>query len=112
MDFLKAQFTKIPRIAPVNLSASTVIVTGANVGIGFETAREILHSKPQRLILAVRSLEKGNAARRELEKSKSGTTRLDVRLLDQSSFESVRTFVKELEGERVDIAILNTGQYQ
>jgi retinol dehydrogenase-12 len=109
MDFIKAQLTKIPKITPVNLSKSTVLITGANSGLGFEAAREILHSKPERLILAVRNIEKGNAARKVLENAKPSGTKIDVRKLDQSSLKSVQDFVKELEGDKVDIAILNAG---
>lgn len=111
MDFLRSQFTKIPKLAPVNLSKSTVLITGANAGLGLEAAKEILLSKPERLILAVRNLERGNAARKELERVKTSTsTQIDVKILDYANFESVRTFAKELEGQTVDIAILNAGE--
>jgi retinol dehydrogenase-12 len=111
MDFIKSQLTKIPKIIPVNLSKSTVLITGANTGLGLEAAREILHSKPERLILAVRNVEKGNVAKRDLERARPSGTKIEVRKLDQSSFKSIQTFVKELEGERIDIAILNAGTF-
>ena len=110
MDFFRAQFTKIPHLLPVDLSKSTVLITGANAGIGFEAAREILGSRPARLIVAVRDLEKGNAAKRSLAASGSvAATSIEVRELDQASFQSVRSFAKGLEGQRIDIAILNAG---
>lgn len=109
MDFFRAQRTKIPPVTPVNLTSGTVLITGANAGLGFEAAREVLPSKPKRLILAVRNIEKGNTAKTELEKAKDALTNIEVRKLDQGSFESVRSFVKDLKGERVDIAILNAG---
>lgn len=109
MDFIRSQLTKIPRVAPVDLSRSTVLITGANSGLGLETAREILHSKPERLILAVRDLGKGNEARKLLAGANPSGAKIDVRKLDQSSFQSVQAFVAGLEGERVDIAILNAG---
>ena len=110
MEFIKAQMTKIPRVTPVNLSASTVLITGANTGLGLEAAREVLPSNPKRLILAVRSVEKGNMAKNYLEQGKSGTTKIEVRKFDQGSFASIQSLVKDLEGERVDIAILNAGK--
>ena len=110
MDFLKAQFTKIPLISPVNLSNSTVLITGANAGIGLETAREILKSKPKRLILAVRNLDRGNTAASELTKVKAASTEIDVRQLDQASFSSVKAFADGLDGQKVDVAILNAGE--
>lgn len=111
MDFIKSQLTKIPRMTPRNLSNSTVLITGANTGLGLEAAREILHCKPKRLILAVRNLEKGRLASKELDLAKPPSTQIDVQRLDQASFDSIRNFVKGLEGERVDIAILNAGKF-
>ena len=111
MEFIRAQRTRIPSITPANLTSSTVLITGANAGLGFEAAREVLPSKPKRLILAVRNMEKGNAAKTELEKDKDASTNIEVRKLDQTDFGSVRTFVKDLKGERVDIFIQNAGKY-
>ncbi|KAF2108454.1 hypothetical protein BDV96DRAFT_605522 [Lophiotrema nucula] len=111
MEFFKAQFAKIPQIAPVNLSNCTVLITGANAGIGFETAREILKSKPKRLILAVRNLDRGKTAVSRLAKTKAASTEIDVRQLDQSSFTSVKAFADGLDGQNVDIAILNAGTW-
>ncbi|KAF2791054.1 NAD(P)-binding protein [Melanomma pulvis-pyrius CBS 109.77] len=111
MDFFKAQFTKIPLIKPVNLSDCTVLITGANAGLGYEAAKEILASKPARLILAVRSLERGNTAVTELAKLKAASTEIDVRQLDQASFASIKAFADGLDGQKVDIAILNAGTW-
>ena len=110
MEFIRAQRTKIPQIVASNLSNKTVLITGSNAGLGFEAARAVLSHKPGRLILAVRDLEKGNVARAELEKSKAASTIIETRKLDQSSFSSVRAFVKELNGDRIDVALLNAGK--
>jgi retinol dehydrogenase-12 len=109
MDFIRAQLTKIPRVIPVDLSRSTVLITGANSGLGLEAAREILISKPERLILAVRDVVKGDEARKLLAGANLSGAKIDVRKLDQSSFKSIQDFVAQLKGERVDIAILNAG---
>jgi len=62
------------------------------------------------LILAVRNLEEGNKAKNELMgRGKPTSTEIEVRRLDQNSFESVTSFVKSLKGDRVDFAILNAG---
>jgi retinol dehydrogenase 12 len=108
MDFIRAQLTRIPRITPVNLSACTVLITGANTGLGLAASREVLMSSPKRLILAVRNLEEGNAARTELM-GRGEPTEIEVRKLDQNSFESVTSFVKGLKGNPVDFVILNAG---
>ena len=111
MDFIRAQLSKIPAVAPVNLSACTVLITGSNTGLGLEAARQFLPSKPKRLILAVRNVEKGNEVKAELEKAKAPSTEIEVRKLDQSSFASVSSFAKGLKGDRVDLAILNAGKF-
>ena len=109
MEFIRAQRTRIPRITPADLSNYTVLITGSNTGLGLEAAREFLKSRPCRLILAVRNMEKGKVAKAELEKTTKGQTKIEVRKLDQGSFESVRYFVNDLRGERVDFALLNAG---
>ena len=111
MDFLKAQFTKIPRITPTNLSYKTVLITGANSGLGLEAARDLLHSKPERMILAVRNIERGEAAAKELNQTKAPTTTIDVLKLDQESLESVHNFADNLKGKPIDIAVLNAGTW-
>ncbi|TGO65480.1 hypothetical protein BCON_0002g00640 [Botryotinia convoluta] len=78
MDFLRAQFTNIPKLKLVNISKSTVLITGANAGLRLEAAREVLLSKPERLILAVRDIEKGNIARKELQNGMTSSTQIDV----------------------------------
>jgi NAD(P)-dependent dehydrogenase (short-subunit alcohol dehydrogenase family) len=111
MDFIRAQLTRIPRITPVNLSACTVLITGANSGLGLAASREVLMSSPKRLILAVRNLDEGNKARSELMgRGKPTLTEIEVRKLDQNNFESVASFAKSLKGDRVDFAILNAGE--
>ena len=42
-----------------DLTGKTVMVVGANTGIGFETAKHFAQMNPKRLILACRSEKKG-----------------------------------------------------
>lgn len=51
-----------PSVTHVDLSGKTVIVLGANVGLGFEAAKHFARMNPGKLILACRSQEKGEAA--------------------------------------------------
>jgi len=56
--FLREQFSTLhPTTA--DLTGRTVIVTGSNIGLGKEAARQFLTCNPAKLILAVRSIEKG-----------------------------------------------------
>lgn len=109
MEFIKAQRTKIPQIKPTNLSQKTVLITGSNAGLGFEAARAVVPHNPGRLILAVRNLQKGEVAQKELDNIRATSTIIETRELDQGSFASVRAFVKWLDGQRIDIALLNAG---
>ena len=61
-QFAKAQYTTVPPVPKVDLTGKTVIVVGANAGLGFEAAKHFARMHPGKLILACRSKEKGEAA--------------------------------------------------
>jgi retinol dehydrogenase 12 len=62
LPFVKDQFTTLPPLATADLTGKTVVVTGANVGLGFEASKHFARMNPGRLILACRSEEKGKTA--------------------------------------------------
>lgn len=106
----------------VDLTGRTVIVTGSNAGLGFESAKRFYAMGPARLILAVRTLSKGeNAKKMILEEGKKagphgtarGETSIEVWEVDFGSFESVRQFAGRCETEldRIDILVENAGVY-
>jgi NAD(P)-dependent dehydrogenase (short-subunit alcohol dehydrogenase family) len=61
-DFIRDQWTKQKPVFIANLTGKTVIVLGANTGIGFEAAKHFASMTPGRLMLACRSQSKGQAA--------------------------------------------------
>ena len=85
------------------------IVTGSSSGIGYETAR-VLAEKNAAVIIAVRNLQKGNAA---VEKIKISHPNANVKVmeLDLASLDSVRRFVIKFKGDhfRLDLLINNAG---
>jgi len=85
------------------------IVTGSSSGIGYETAR-VLANKNAEVIMAVRNLQKGNAA---LDIIKAGYQDADVKVveLDLASLESVRRFVEDFKKKfsQLDLLINNAG---
>ena len=83
------------------MTGRTVIVTGANSGIG-RAAASALAGAGANVVLAVRSIEKGQAAAAGMP----GNT--EVRRLDLASLESVREFAQGWTGE-IDILINNAG---
>jgi NAD(P)-dependent dehydrogenase (short-subunit alcohol dehydrogenase family) len=87
----------------------TAIVTGANTGIGYETARALAR-KGAHVILACRDLQKANAAVERIASERpAGSVR--ARELDLSDLESVRRFAEQFAGEheRLDLLINNAG---
>ncbi|PYI20254.1 NAD(P)-binding protein [Aspergillus japonicus CBS 114.51] len=108
--FFKRQlFHSIPTVS-TDLRGQVAIVTGANVGLGLACARQLLALQLSRLILAVRSPPKGEAAAREL-RAAFPAAHVEVWPLDLASYASIQAFVSRCRTElgRVDIAILNAG---
>ena len=96
----------------VKLSGKTVVITGANTGIGKETVRD-LYGRGAHIIMGVRTVSKGNTARTEIESAggESGG-KIDVFQLDLESLASVRSFAETVNGavEKIDLLILNAGK--
>lgn len=89
-------------------SGRRFVITGSNGGLGLETAR-ILGSRGAEIVMACRSVEKGEAAARSVPGHDKG--RVQVRQVDVSDLASVRAFVAGLtgEGRPVDVLINNAG---
>lgn len=90
-------------------SGRTAIVTGANTGIGFETAR-MLALKGAEVVLACRNLEKGQAALERIRNEKA-SARLSVESLDLSDLDSVAAFAQTagFKYAALDLLVNNAG---
>ena len=87
----------------------TAIITGANTGLGFETAR-MLAQRGAHVVLACRNLSKGSEAlRRILELRPSGSVTLES--LDLSDLGSIASFAQKTLATqpRIDLLINNAG---
>lgn len=100
----------IPPPTNLDLTGKTAIITGSNTGIGYETGRVLLEHKLTRLILAVRSVDKGEAAAQTLREESPGTI-VDVWHLDMLSYDSIEAFARRCQSDldRLDMVMLNAG---
>jgi NAD(P)-dependent dehydrogenase (short-subunit alcohol dehydrogenase family) len=90
-------------------SGRTAVITGANTGLGYETAAA-LAAKGARVVLAVRNLDKGKDAVRRIEQATPGA-QVEVIELDLTSLDSVRTAGAQLTANlaAIDLLINNAG---
>ncbi|KAK1655367.1 short-chain dehydrogenase [Colletotrichum phormii] len=107
VDFVRSQFKKLPYPSD-DCAGRTIIVTGSNVGLGLEAARHFVRLNAAKVILAVRSTDKGEAAKTDIELTTGRRDVLEVWPLDQASFESVKEFAARADKlPRLDFAVLN-----
>lgn len=101
-------FRPIPPVEVADLTGKTIVVTGANTGMGLEAAKHFARMNPTRLILACRSEERGNAALSTIKET-TGCQTAELWLLDLSKFSSVIAFANkfEVEGVKLDILVAN-----
>ncbi|KAH0343627.1 NAD(P)-binding protein, partial [Aureobasidium melanogenum] len=110
LRFLYSQFFVTPEYPKQSCKGQVYIVTGANVGLGFEASRHLVRLGADKVILACRNLEKGEAAAKNIEESTKRIGVAEVWSLDLSSFESVKEFAKKVDTlPRIDAIIENAG---
>jgi len=94
---------------PAMMSGKICIVTGANSGIGKETALG-LAQMGARVVMVCRNAEKGEAALEEIRRE-SGSSQVDLLIADMSSQASVRALAEQIQRKytRLDVLINNAG---
>lgn len=104
-----ARITKWTAAQMPDQSGRVAIVTGANSGIGFETAKA-LALKDATVVMACRNLTKGETAADAVRREEP-TGAVQVMALDLSSLDSVRAFAAEFQNQfdRLDLLINNAG---
>ncbi|KAK8022727.1 hypothetical protein PG993_013494 [Apiospora rasikravindrae] len=113
MGFLRSQLLETRKLPypSTPYAGQTIVITGSNTGLGKEAARHYARLGASRLILAVRNLEKGQAARKDIETTAAKGTVIDVWELDMAKYASVQAFAARVNVElsRVDIFHANAG---
>lgn len=90
-------------------SGRTILITGANSGLGLESAKALV-ARGARVVMACRNPERGEAAVIDVSESGDGTAELVV--LDLTDLASVRRAaaeVRERTGDRLDVLMNNAG---
>jgi dehydrogenase/reductase SDR family protein 12 len=91
----------------VNLSGRRCLVTGANSGIGYETALALADLGAE-VVLLCRSRERGEEAREQIRRQ-TGSSGVFLELVDMSDLGSVRALVDRLPEGPVDVLVHNAG---
>ena len=86
----------------------SVLITGANTGLGKETARQVaLKTETKKVILFCRNQARAEAAKKDLEEQ-TGKKIFEIIIGDVSDANSVRKAVEKIK-EPIDAVILNAG---
>lgn len=108
--FMYSQLFITPPAPTTDCTGRTIIVTGANTGLGKEVAQHYVRLNAEKVIIACRSLDKGEAAKRDIEKKTGRPGAVEVWQLDLSSYESVKQFAERAKSlKRLDSLVENAG---
>ncbi|KAK0443712.1 uncharacterized protein EV420DRAFT_1277835 [Desarmillaria tabescens] len=109
-QFVTDQTKPVPAVVTTDLSRKTIILAGANAGLGFEAAKHFARMNPARLILTTRDEAKGKKALAKIQAS-TGYTKAEFWILNLANFGSIVAFADRADREldRLDILVENAG---
>jgi NAD(P)-dependent dehydrogenase (short-subunit alcohol dehydrogenase family) len=92
-----------------DLNGKTIIITGGNIGLGYEVAKD-LAKRNGNIILACRDTMKGQKAATSISKA-TGNSNVSYLEVDLASLASVKNFVTEVQSkhDKIDVLICNAG---
>jgi NAD(P)-dependent dehydrogenase (short-subunit alcohol dehydrogenase family) len=126
-DLIEWQKKPVGSVVKTDLSGKTVLITGANSGLGFEAAKHFASMNPARLIIVCRNQEKGEVTSKGMDfprvycsalatlilaiKDSTGCQNIEIGIMEQGGFSSVVAFADkfEREGRKIDILVANAG---
>jgi retinol dehydrogenase-12 len=107
--FPLSQFASLP-YPTQPFDGQTIIVTGANTGLGLEAARHFTRLNAAKVILASRSIAKGEEAARSIEETTGRKGVCEVWQVDLGNFDSVKKFTERAAKlDRLDVVCENAG---
>lgn len=100
-----------PADPSTSFAGKTVIITGANTGVGFESAVKFAQLEASKIIFGVRNIEKGNAAKTALESQSGRQGVAEVWQVDMSSYDGIHSFASRASKElsSLHVVLLNAG---
>lgn len=114
MGFYQPTIASTPKCT--DLTGQNILITGGNTGLGFETALQLLRLGADHIVLGVRSLTKGAAAKERLVEDMlvihhNPEAKVSVLECDLGDYASVVKFAGNVEKtvERLDVILLNAG---
>lgn len=108
--FLKHKWNP-PKDMKTSFAGRNIIVTGANIGVGFEASVKFVALGASKVILGVRDINKGNEAKAQIEARTGRKGCIEVWQLDMLDYSSIQAFASRATSEldHLDIAVLNAG---
>lgn len=101
-----------PADPTTSFAGKTILITGANIGLGYEAAVKFASLGASKLIFGVRSLQRGEDAKASIcQKTGYNPAKIKLYQLDMGKFASIDAFAALVTKEipRIDIALLNAG---
>ena len=102
----------LPDINNSLYTGKTVVITGGNSGLGFETARQLSINYGTHVIMGCRSEIKCTKAASTINNEITATTSngsVTPMIIDLANLDSVKSFATQLEGRKVDVLFNNAG---
>lgn len=92
-----------------SLKGKTIIVTGANSGLGYNCTKALVYKNAQ-VIMACRNKKRALDAKNKII-NEFPNAKIEIEILDLSSFESIKSFVQRINDRKIDALINNAGVY-
>lgn len=107
-DVYTQLFTR-PPVPTHDFTGKTVLLTGANSGLGKEALYHLIRLGASQVIAAVRSVESGTAVKEEVERTTRRNGVIELLELDLGNYDSVKAFADNVAQrvDRLDHAVMN-----